>query len=75
MPKKLDRCVKEVEKKIKKGEIAAKLADMSDGSEPNKTAAGQQRGDIKDKDSYMSAIFSLNYKFRWKKRRRSRPKF
>lgn len=58
-----------------KGPIAAELADMSDGSVPNKTAAGQQRGDIKDKDSYMSAIFSLNYKFRWKKRRRSRPKF
>ena len=58
-----------------KGPVAAALADMSDGSKPNKTAAGQQRGDIKDKDSYFSAIFSLNYKFRWKKRRRSRPKF
>jgi len=57
-------------------EVAVALADPSDGSEPDKTAPGQQRGDPHDKDAYMFAIFSLNYKFRKiRKRRRSRPKF
>ncbi|MFH1319784.1 MAG: outer membrane beta-barrel protein [Bacteroidota bacterium] len=58
-----------------KSNLAAALADQSDDSKPQKTAAGQQRGDPSDNDSYMFAIFSLNYKFTWKKRRRSRPKF
>ena len=36
---------------------------------PNKefpyiTAAGEQRGDPRDKDSYMFAVISLNYKLR-----------
>jgi len=63
-------------------EIAVSLADPSDGglgqsgALPFKTAPGQQRGDPHDKDAYMFAIFSLNYKFRkLRKRRRSRPKF
>jgi len=57
-------------------EVAIALADKSDGTYPNKTAPGQQRGDPHDNDAYMFAIFSLNYKFRkLRKRRRSRPKF
>ena len=66
---------------IKKGatedhKTAIALADPSDGTEPLKTLAGQQRGDANDKDTYMFAIVSLNYKFRKiKKLRRSRPKF
>lgn len=65
----------------KKSNLATALANRgdndkgADGSSPEKTAPGQQRGDPSDKDSYMFAIFSLNYKFKWKKRRRSRPKF
>ena len=47
-----------------------------DGAFPKKTSPGQQRGDPRDNDAYMFAIFSLNYKFRkLRKRRRSRPKF
>jgi hypothetical protein len=42
--------------------LAAQLADRSNHSEPNITAAGQQRGDPRDKDSYMFGIFSINYK-------------
>lgn len=41
---------------------AAALSDRSNQSEPNITSAGQQRGDPRDKDSYMFAIFSINYK-------------
>ncbi|MFM8433218.1 MAG: DUF6089 family protein [Bacteroidota bacterium] len=44
--------------------LAPVLADRSDGSEPYITAAGQQRGDPRDKDSYMFAIFSVNYKLK-----------
>ena len=40
---------------------------------PDPTAAGQQRGDPRDKDSYMFAIFSINYKI--KKGRSSLPRF
>ena len=58
----------------KEGELAAILADRSDGSQPGKTAAGQQRGDPSDKDAYMFAIVSLNYKFNWKRRRRKERK-
>jgi hypothetical protein len=57
-------------------DVATALADPSDGSFPEKTAPGEQRGDPADKDVYMFAIFTANYKFRvTKRRRRSRPKF
>ncbi len=45
-----------------KGDIAAYLADPSDGSNPTWTAAYQQRGDAKDKDAYMFLIINLTYK-------------
>ncbi len=45
-----------------KGDVAAYLADPSDGTHPNWTAAYQQRGDAKDKDSYMFLILNLTYK-------------
>lgn len=48
-------------------------ADPSDGSMPGATAAGEQRGDPRDKDSYMFAIFSINYKI--KKGRGRLPRF
>lgn len=38
------------------------LSDRSDHSRPEITAAGQQRGDPRENDSYMFAIFSINYK-------------
>ncbi|MFM7218081.1 MAG: DUF6089 family protein [Bacteroidota bacterium] len=44
--------------------LAVQLADRSDNSEPYITAPGQQRGDPRDKDSYMFAIFSVNYKLK-----------
>jgi opacity protein-like surface antigen len=49
------------------GVNAALLADKSWENEyvfPYITAAGQQRGDPRDKDTYMFAIFSVNYKLR-----------
>jgi hypothetical protein len=60
--------------------IAAELADPSgvEGikTNPEKTQPGQQRGNPANKDVYMFAIISANYKFRvTKRRRRSRPKF
>jgi len=45
-----------------KGDVAAYLADPSDHTYPNQTAAYQQRGDAKDKDSYMFLILNLTYK-------------
>ncbi len=45
-------------------DLAAVLADRSNKSDPKVTTAGQQRGDPRDKDSYMFGIFSLNYKLR-----------
>lgn len=45
-----------------KGDIAAYFADPSDGTHPNWTAPGQQRGDPKDKDVYMSLSLLLSYK-------------
>ncbi len=57
----------------KKGALAAALADRSDHSRPEITAGGQQRGDPRDKDSYMFAIISLNYKIL--SGRDSRPRF
>lgn len=47
-----------------KGDIAAQLSDRSDRSYPNVTAAGQQRGDPRFKDTYMFAVFNLSYKLR-----------
>lgn len=55
------------------GDIAAQLADPSEGEYPSWTAPGQQRGDAKDKDSYMYMIINLTYKLR--QNRRGLPKF
>jgi len=46
------------------GALAAIMADKSDKGYPYITAAGEQRGDPRDKDSYMFAIISINYKLR-----------
>lgn len=45
-----------------RGDIAAYLADPSDKSRPNWTAAYEQRGDAKDRDAYMFLIVNLTYK-------------
>ncbi len=42
--------------------LSIQLADRSDQSKPYITAPGQQRGDPRDKDSYMFGVFSINYK-------------
>jgi len=55
------------------GDVAAQLADPSDGSHPNWTAAYQQRGDAKDKDSYMFLAINLTYKLHTT--RQGLPKF
>jgi hypothetical protein len=47
-----------------KGNYIADIADRSNGSQPQVTAGGAQRGDPRYKDSYMFAIFSVNYKLR-----------
>ncbi len=44
--------------------LAAALSDRSNQSEPGITAAQSQRGDPRDKDSYMFGIFSINYKLK-----------
>jgi hypothetical protein len=49
---------------IQHGAIAANLADKSDHEFPYITAPGEQRGDPRDKDSYMFAVISINYKLR-----------
>lgn len=46
------------------GTVAAALADRSDHSRPGITAPDEQRGDPRDLDAYMFAIFSVNYKIR-----------
>jgi hypothetical protein len=46
------------------GALAAAMADKSTGDFPYITRAGEQRGDPRDKDAYMFAIISLNYKLR-----------
>lgn len=46
------------------GSLAAEMADKSDNEFPYITAVGEQRGDPRDKDSYMFAIFSISYKLR-----------
>lgn len=55
--------------KQKNGPIAAALANPSKSFTANPltdnfTAAGQQRGDPRDNDAYMFAIFSIHYKLR-----------
>jgi len=47
------------------------LGDPAAGASP--TGAGMQRGDPRDKDSYLFAIFSINYKL--KKGRHALPRF
>jgi hypothetical protein len=44
--------------------LAAALSDRSNQSDPGVTAPQAQRGDPRDKDSYMFAIFSVNYKLK-----------
>lgn len=44
------------------GAIAADLADPSPGTNPNWTAAYQQRGDAKDKDTYMFMMINVTVK-------------
>jgi len=61
--------------RLQKGEVAAALADMSARTDPFKTDAGEQRGDPTDKDAYLLTTLTLNYRFKWKKQKRSRPKF
>lgn len=46
------------------GALAYALSDKSDNSYPGSTGAGQQRGDPRDKDAYMFAVFSVTYKLR-----------
>jgi hypothetical protein len=43
---------------------AQALSDRSNQTRPNVTGPGQQRGDPREKDSYMFGIFSVNYKMR-----------
>ena len=59
--------------KDEKGEIAAYFADPSGPENKNWTASNQQRGDPKDKDSYMFMVLNLTYKLRTT--RRGLPKF
>jgi hypothetical protein len=47
-----------------KGIFIASVADKSSHSRPQITAPGAQRGDPRYKDSYMFAVFSVNYKLR-----------
>ncbi len=49
---------------LENGALAAAMADKSSKEFPYITAAGEQRGDPRDKDSYMFAIISINYKLR-----------
>lgn len=49
---------------LENGALSAAMADKSDKEFPYITGAGEQRGDPRDKDSYMFAIISLNYKLR-----------
>lgn len=44
--------------------LAAALGDRSNRSDPGVTTPGAQRGDPRDKDSYMFGIFSVNYKLK-----------
>jgi hypothetical protein len=63
-----------------KGTMAGELADPSLSNYPvelgpsnaQQTAAGQQRGDPKDKDAYMFVNITVSYKVPYKKRTRSK---
>ncbi len=55
------------------GQYLANPSDRNDPQSANITAAGQQRGDPRYKDSYMFAIFSVNYKI--KTGRNNLPRF
>lgn len=46
------------------GSLAAEMADKSNNGFPYITAVGEQRGDPRDKDSYMFAVFTISYKMR-----------
>jgi len=46
------------------GFLAAEMADKSDKEFSYITATGEQRGDPRDKDSYMFAVITINYKLR-----------
>ena len=50
------------------GEIAVYMANKSSGEFPYITYVGEQRGDPTDKDAYMFATFSINYKIRTSRR-------
>lgn len=56
-----------------RGDLAAYFADPSDAAHPTWTAAYQQRGDAKDKDSYMFLAINLTYKLHTT--RQGLPKF
>jgi hypothetical protein len=56
-----------------KGDVAAYFADPSRGLVPGQTIPGAQRGDPKDKDSYMFANLTFYYKF--KKHKTNIPRF
>jgi hypothetical protein len=56
-----------------RGDIAAYFADPSHGLISGQTSPGAQRGDVKDKDSYMFAILTFYYKI--PKGKGSFPKF
>ena len=49
---------------LQKGALSAAMADKSSKDFPYITAAGEQRGDPRDKDAYMFAVISINYKLR-----------
>lgn len=75
-----DVSTKYADPKMLPSPIAKALADRSDNdlpyeakSHPEITAAGQQRGDSKEKDSYMFAVFNINYKIQ--ARRGGLPRF
>ncbi len=55
------------------GQFLANPSDRSDAEAGRITAPGQQRGDPRYKDSYMFAVFSLNYKI--KTGRNNLPRF
>jgi len=58
--------------RTERGEIAAYFVDPSSGANPTWTQMGEQRGDPKDKDSYMFAIITLSQKI---KPKRTKAKF
>jgi hypothetical protein len=53
--------------------LALQINDRSNRRNPERTAAGQQRGDPRDKDAYMFATFSIHYKL--KNGRNNLPRF